>query len=410
MNIPLKELPPTNPDGIITIKGLIIPYHVQINPRRKYPGITIYNNGRLIVEIPGPVLPDVIIHLIEDNKDWIYREYYKTLPECPPDNEIRRLIIGDEYVRYQIRRSAKAKRMILKILHNGVIEVTAPFDMGSNRIEAFVTGKREWIASQIGKTCRPDSLVISGSDNQLFTKDNEECGTVEYNGHVISYKIKRSRRTKRTIIKIGRDQKVTVVAPGYVPSSDIHAFTRDKAGWIYKHTTGSQRSPVPERKYCDGEIWPWYGSTVTLKIELGEKPWAEIRDNSLCMTLPYDTSPALRTGYIKSIMKQFFSYSLLELSKPYFRKYSDMLNVEIPEVKTRLQETKWGTCTSRSIILNLKLCMAPPDIIEYVVVHELCHLVHRDHSERYWNTLEGVLPDYKERREFLKKNGYLWSM
>ena len=75
-------------------------------------------------------------------------------------------------------------------------------------------------------------------------------------------------------------------------------------------------------------------------------------------------------------------------------------------ITIRDQKTRWGSCSSSGTLsFNYRLIFAPPAILDYVVVHELCHLTHMNHSRDFWNMVESVLPDYKERRQWLKEHG-----
>ncbi len=75
-------------------------------------------------------------------------------------------------------------------------------------------------------------------------------------------------------------------------------------------------------------------------------------------------------------------------------------------ITIRDQKTRWGSCSSSGTLsFNYRLIFAPPAILDYVVVHELCHLTHMNHSKDFWNMVESVLPDYKERRQWLKEHG-----
>ena len=125
--------------------------------------------------------------------------------------------------------------------------------------------------------------------------------------------------------------------------------------------------------------------------------------------------PAEYTEYhkrksIQELLELFFARSIYAWTLPYVKTYAEMLGVPIPTVKVRNQKTKWGVCTAKGIILNLRLCMASPKVIEYVVAHELCHKVHQNHSPRFWNELRRIMPDYEIRREELKKQGYKWKI
>lgn len=86
--------------------------------------------------------------------------------------------------------------------------------------------------------------------------------------------------------------------------------------------------------------------------------------------------------------------------------YKQILGVEYGRIRIGDQKTRWGSCSSRKTIsYNWRLIRMPEEIQDYVVVHELCHLLHMDHSRAFWNEVAGVLPDYQERRRWLKENG-----
>lgn len=76
-------------------------------------------------------------------------------------------------------------------------------------------------------------------------------------------------------------------------------------------------------------------------------------------------------------------------------------------ITIRDQKSRWGSCSSRGTLsFNYRLIFAPPGILDYVVVHELCHLTHMDHSKNFWNMVEQIMPDYKNRRNWLKEHGH----
>ncbi len=86
--------------------------------------------------------------------------------------------------------------------------------------------------------------------------------------------------------------------------------------------------------------------------------------------------------------------------------YKRILGVEYGRIRIGDQKTRWGSCSSRKTIsYNWRLIRMPEEIQDYVVVHELCHLLHMDHSGAFWDTVAGVLPDYRKRRRWLKENG-----
>lgn len=88
------------------------------------------------------------------------------------------------------------------------------------------------------------------------------------------------------------------------------------------------------------------------------------------------------------------------------RYYADMLHVTYGKITIRDQKTRWGSCSSRgNLNFNWRLMLAPPRVLDYVVVHELCHRKHMDHSPAFWQEVGDILPDYKALRKWLKDNG-----
>jgi len=76
------------------------------------------------------------------------------------------------------------------------------------------------------------------------------------------------------------------------------------------------------------------------------------------------------------------------------------------KVTIRSQKTIWGSCTQdNNLSINLKLALAPPEVIDYILVHELCHITHKNHSREFWRAVESVMPDYREKKDWLRHNG-----
>lgn len=86
--------------------------------------------------------------------------------------------------------------------------------------------------------------------------------------------------------------------------------------------------------------------------------------------------------------------------------FAGLMKVRYHRITVRAQKTRWGSCSAKgNLNFNWKLALVPPEILDYVVVHELSHLIEMNHSPRFWQQVEQVLPDYKDKRLWLKKNG-----
>lgn len=87
--------------------------------------------------------------------------------------------------------------------------------------------------------------------------------------------------------------------------------------------------------------------------------------------------------------------------------YSELIRGDYSRIQIRDQKTRWGSCSSKGTLsFNWRLMLAPPGVLDYVVVHELCHLTHMNHSRDFWNCVSAILPDYKEKRNWLKEHGH----
>lgn len=188
----------------------------------------------------------------------------------------------------------------------------------------------------------------------------------------MNVKIIRSNR-KTLAIQINPDLSVTVRAPMYAPQSDIERILREKEGWIQKHIE-KIREQEAKRKKTQGE-----------KGEYGE----------------FVERDYLTNEEIKKLADKALQYIPKRVS--YFAK---QIGVTYGKIKIRNQKTRWGSCSSKgNLNFNCLLMLTPPEVIDYVVVHELCHRKEMNHSRVFWVEVEKVLPNYKEQVKWLKENG-----
>ena len=188
----------------------------------------------------------------------------------------------------------------------------------------------------------------------------------------MNVKIIRSNR-KTLAIQINPDLSVTVRAPMYAPQSDIERILREKEGWIQKHIE-KIREQEAKRKKTQGE-----------KGEYGESVESEYLTN--------EEIKKLADKALQHIPKRV-SY------------YAKQIGVTYGKITIRNQKTRWGSCSSKgNLNFNCLLMLTPPEVIDYVIVHELCHRKEMNHSGAFWAEVEMVLPDYKEQVKWLKENG-----
>ena len=96
----------------------------------------------------------------------------------------------------------------------------------------------------------------------------------------------------------------------------------------------------------------------------------------------------------------------MELVKKKIQLYENCFEDKVTQIRVKEQKRRWASCTGKNAILfNWRCSMAREDVVEYIVVHEMCHFEHKDHSKNFWNRVESIMPDYKEKHEYLKVNG-----
>lgn len=228
--------------------------------------------------------------------------------------------------------------------------------------------------------------------------------SIEADGFVAE--IIRTDRKKTVSIKIAKD-KVTVVAPKTFPTEDIRALVAKKQHWI-KNKLAVQNNvlKVRPKQFISGESFSYLGNNYRLKIESGSYPNLKIQQENFIASvrdISAINAPAIKQMLIKWYRRQAETI-LLESTE----KYSEIIGVTPSKITIKLFKARWGSCSiRREIQYNWKIVMAPQHIIDYLVVHELCHIWHHNHSPLFWKTVEKYYPEYKESRAWLKNNASL---
>ena len=222
----------------------------------------------------------------------------------------------------------------------------------------------------------------------------------------ISFDYDLVRTNRRTIaITIDQNKGVIVRAPKRGHTKEIREFLLKKSPWILKklEVARNQAAEVPRHNFMAGDMFLFKGEKFTLAFEVGKKNRVDIARYYIIVTLKPETSQEK----IPEIMKKWYIARARETFNERVTVYSPNLGVKPARIAIRGQSKRWGSCSSKgNINLNWKLVMAPPNILEYVVAHELCHLKHPNHSPLFWDTLKSIMPDYALHRNWLKKNGH----
>ncbi len=209
---------------------------------------------------------------------------------------------------------------------------------------------------------------------------------------------------KRLSIMVHPDLSVVVKAPAGIPLDEIEKRVAKRASWIVKQMDYFERfHPLPPpRRYVSGETHIYLGRQYRLKIRQGMKARVRLIGRFFEMELsnPKDREKAEKVmhRWYTSHAKALFSQRL-DRFLPVF----EGLGASLREVRYRRMKKRWGSCSSKGVILlNTELVKAPTHCIDYVIVHELCHLIHPRHDKKFYQLLERILPDWKKRKERLE--------
>ena len=220
--------------------------------------------------------------------------------------------------------------------------------------------------------------------------------------------ITRTKR-KKTISILIKDGNVEVKAPFNLKQKEIDSFILKKEKWI-KNKILFQKSikKLPKKKFIDGEVFKLLGKDLILKLNISDTKKTYIKNDYIFLDLKNNTKN--NKEKIKRELELFFRSFSERILKEKTLIESKKMNLKVKEIKVRSYKNRWGSCSSNgNISYNWKLIMAPERIINYVIIHELCHLIHFNHSSDYWWEVSKELPNYKESKEWLKSNQHLFD-
>jgi predicted metal-dependent hydrolase len=114
---------------------------------------------------------------------------------------------------------------------------------------------------------------------------------------------------------------------------------------------------------------------------------------------------------LKNNLKKFYFTSCKKIIGERIKIYQNQLKVKPKSIEVEESRTKWGSCSSsKKLTFNYRLAMAPIEVIDYVIIHELCHLLHMNHDRSFWRRVGSIMPDYKEKEEYLARHGQAMTL
>jgi len=214
--------------------------------------------------------------------------------------------------------------------------------------------------------------------------------------------VRSSRRTVALYVKPGGT--LLIRAPWYVPVNLLMQFVRQKTSWIERQLRRLKdvKPPAGSSLTVDGSVIPFKGSQVTVRVTAGGRNSAVLKENELCLSMAGEISAeritALTEAWYPREAKRHFTSRTAVLAAM----HSSLLPAPGP-VNVRKMKRRWGTChSSGAIWFNRELIKKEQELIDYVIIHELCHLVHPNHGREYYALLGRIMPDFRELRHRLQ--------
>lgn len=222
---------------------------------------------------------------------------------------------------------------------------------------------------------------------------------VDIQGERVAYRVVESERASKVRIDAGLQGIKLVVPDG--ASIDPDTVITENATWVLRQRDkyARYREAIPERRFEEGELFPVLG--VPRRLEIANILWSMVRKKviQLAQRRVEETS-------IRDELEQLYRSEARRHLTQRATHYCEVMGTEYGQLQIRNQKTRWGSYSPRTgtLSLNWRLMMAPPDVIDYVIVHELAHAEHPHHGPRFWRLVAQHVPDYEEKNVWLKEN------
>ncbi len=229
-----------------------------------------------------------------------------------------------------------------------------------------------------------------------------------------TYSVRRQKNRRTTSILVHPEKGVVITAPSWVPDVFINSFISQKQDWIKKNLAKFKALSKVTKAFTSGEKHLYFGEGFPLRIT--RSPVVR----KIKLSLLYDTFEALiptgLTPYKEKLeLKLAFTDWYLKQGKKIITQkvdyFAKKLKVSYNRLTLKRVSSIWGSCSHQNNLnFNRKLIMAPHPVVDYVIIHEVCHLIHRHHRPSFWKEVAALDPSFKDHLKWLKQNHYLLTL
>lgn len=218
----------------------------------------------------------------------------------------------------------------------------------------------------------------------------------------IPYTVIESNR-KSVSIEITREGQVLVRVPRGIKEEDLRRLIKSRQRWIYVRVMAARERKPTEKTYETGRKLLFLGQEIELLVdEYKSTEKVFLQDNKLHVWIFKDHKELL-----PKLLEQWYRKEARKILSELTYYYAKVMHLKVNQITIKDQKTRWGSCSVKhNLNYNYRLVMAPKPVIEYVVIHELCHMIHMNHSKDFWCEVEKIQPEYKYYRKWLKEHQY----
>jgi len=233
----------------------------------------------------------------------------------------------------------------------------------------------------------------------------------EYGEQKIEYNLVRSKRRKTSEIIVDENE-ITLRIPHNKSINEAEKLMRNKIRWIIrKQKEYREQMPVIAKpNFLHGSTVPYLGKNYEIQIinnKNDNRIQFELEKNKFIITLGIKKNSLNRDlNVVKLLYEDWLHRQAKNIFEEKVKEFSSLIHVRPKKIILKNLKNRWGSATKEGTInLNYNLMKAPDEVIDYVIIHELCHFLIKDHSHRYWNLLKEYVSDYKRKIEWLEING-----
>ncbi len=216
-----------------------------------------------------------------------------------------------------------------------------------------------------------------------------------------SFEIIRTDRKRSASIYLD-GELIKVRVPKSLSDKRVRELIDKRVPWIRaKLKEAAERPVVKPKEYVSGESFPYLGRNYRLRVTKRNESSIKLKHGYLQATVCETNKEPQAT--VRSMLISWYKEHARKRLSEKTKRFAKIIGVEPQSVTVKNYKSRWGSCSVKGVIsYNWRIILAPHRIVDYVVVHELCHMLEHNHSTRYWKHVERYIPDYKERRNWLK--------